>query len=422
MTPTSGAPPSSIRALDPLVEVEKLRDHLASHDKPIAFLFGAGTSAGVLGTDGKPLVPAVAELTGRCQTAVEALGGAFGNAWKQIVAGLPADRRTIEDILSAVRSMRTVVTGKDKLAGLGADELSALESELQQTISREARPPDNRFPDELPHAALGRWLRRIERSLPVEIFTTNYDTLIERALEAEWVPVFDGFVGAHRPFFSATSLAREAMAPGRRWTRVWKIHGSVTWTSSGGPTEARILRGPETASGELILPSLLKYDESRKQPYVAMMDRLGRVLTEREDAVLVTCGYSFGDQHINEVILESLEANPRLHVFALCHSDPPLGSELVRAAKRHGNILVLARRRAIVGSREGEWRLSDPALGATRLDGLFRPEGAGAGGNKPATTGGSGATGAAGTGTGQLALGDVNVLCLLLDRIAGADA
>jgi hypothetical protein len=169
----------------------------------------------------------------------------------------------------------------------------------------------------------------------------------------------------------------------------------------------------------LILPSLLKYDESRKQPYVAMMDRLGRVLTEREDVVLVTCGYSFSDQHINEVVFESLDANPRLHVFALCHSDPPATSQLVRAATRHPNILVLARRRAIVGSREGEWRLSDPALGASRLDGLFEPDSPGGGSGTPAS---AGASGAAVTATGKLALGDINVLCLLLDRIAGADA
>jgi hypothetical protein len=352
-----GAPSPSSRWFDPLAEVQKLRDHLASHDKPIAFLFGAGTSAGVRGADGKPLVPAVAELTKRCRLAVEGLGGPFADAWKRIVTGLPADHRTIEDVLSAVRTMRIVVSGSDQLAGLGPDELKTLETELQKTISREARPEASRFPTKLPHAALGRWLRRIERSLPVEIFTTNYDTVIERALEEEWVPVFDGFIGAHRPFFSAASLAREAMAPGRRWTRLWKIHGSVTWTSVGSPNDTRILRGPETESGELILPSLLKYDESRKQPYVAMMDRLGRVLTEREDAILVACGYSFSDQHINEVIFESLEANPRLHAFALCHSDPAAASELVRAARRHGNILVLGRRRAssAVGRASGDW-------------------------------------------------------------------
>lgn len=43
---------------DPRREIEKLRDHLASHDKALMFLFGAGTSCAVTGTDGTALVPA----------------------------------------------------------------------------------------------------------------------------------------------------------------------------------------------------------------------------------------------------------------------------------------------------------------------------------------------------------------------------
>ena len=63
-----------------------LRDHLASHDRPIAFLFGAGTSravncAPIDPTTGKsskfvPLVPAIAGLTAECQSAVENMGTA----------------------------------------------------------------------------------------------------------------------------------------------------------------------------------------------------------------------------------------------------------------------------------------------------------------------------------------------------------
>jgi hypothetical protein len=257
----------------------------------------------------------------------------------------------------------------------------------------------------LPHKALARWIRRIDRPLPVEIFTTNYDTLFERALEQDWVPIFDGFVGAHRPFFSPASLARDPMAPGRRWTRLWKVHGSVTWSSAGG--DSRIVRGEEQESGELILPSLLKYDESRKQPYLAMMDRLRRFLTEREDAILVAAGYSFGDQHINEVIFEALEGNRRLHVFALCFDQPAADSELEIAARRHGNILVFGLERAIVGSREGSWALRDPTT-ATRLNGIFDIHGTG-----------SAAAGA--PATGRLRLGDFNVLCTLFDRVAGSD-
>lgn len=401
---------------DPAVETQKLRDHLASHDKPIAFLFGAGTSAAVAGTDGKPLVPTVAVLTERVADAVRAKSPRFKAAWDAIVAALPADQRTIEDVLSAVRRMCAAVIGSDKLAGLNAAQLTELEQTIQHTIAREVRPEAARFPDTLPHQSLGRWLGRIDRPTPVEIFTTNYDTLIERALETEWVPLFDGFVGAREPFFSPASLAREPMAPGRRWTRLWKVHGSVNWSARSGPSLGdRIVRGPENDVGEMILPSQLKYDESRKQPYLAMIDRFRRVLTEREDAVLVTAGYSFGDQHLNEVILEALDANPRLHVFALCFEDPEPDSELGREARRRNNIIVLGPKEAIVGGRVGSWLLRDPGRSVGRVADIFdiKPMGGTA-------SGGTAAGGA--TATGTLVLGDFNKLCVLLDQIVGSDA
>jgi hypothetical protein len=404
LTPAPTSTPA--RAFDPAIETQKLRDHLASHDKPITFLFGAGTSAAVIGVDGKSLVPAVAELTKRCRAAVLALGAEFAPAWDAILEGLPTDRRTIEDILSAVRQMREVVHNDDKLAGLDATQLQALVDGIQQAISREVRPDASRVPAELPHHQLGRWIHRIERSCAVEIFTLNYDTLLERGLEDEWVPVFDGFIGAHRPFFSSASLAREPMAPGRRWTRLWKIHGSVTWSleERGSDNASRVLRGEEHDSGELILPSLLKYDESRKQPYVAMIDRLRRQLAEREDAILVTAGYSFGDQHINEVIFEALAANPRLHAFALCFNDPPTDGELMRAAARQRNLLVLAPRLAVVGGQAGPWMLRDPDADGGRVAGFFTPD-----------------TTVHGPVAGALSLGDFNVLCKLLDQIARGD-
>lgn len=392
------------RTFDPAVETQKLRDHLASHDKPIAFLLGAGASAAVRATDGESLIPAVMELTSRCATAVEAIDDQAATAWELISQSLDSGRRNIEEILSAVRRMESAITGDDRLVGLSREQLKSTESVIQKTIAREVKPAQARFPDALPHLAMGRWIRRIDRSCPIEIFTTNYDTLIERALEQEWVPIFDGFVGARRPFFSGASLAREPMAPGRRWTRLWKIHGSITWSiiDKGSPLQ-RIVRGEEEEQGELILPSLMKYDESRKQPYLAILDRLRRVLTDYEDAILITAGYSFGDEHINEVLFEALDANPRLHVFALCHGDPAPDHALHQAALRRSNILVLGKTEAIVGGHRGTWRLTDPD-GPTveRVAGIFEPD-------------------AAGSATGTMAIGDFNVLCELLDSIAGSN-
>jgi len=88
------------RTFDPVTEVQKLRDHLSSHDKPIAMLFGAGTSCAVQATDGKPLIPAVAALTESCEQSALSLGPPFPDAWTLIRDSLPETRRDIEEILS----------------------------------------------------------------------------------------------------------------------------------------------------------------------------------------------------------------------------------------------------------------------------------------------------------------------------------
>lgn len=69
--------------------IADLRDHLARHDKPIAFLFGAGTSCSVKTAGagvgaGKPLIPAVAGLTEVCKREVESLGKPFQEAWHKV--------------------------------------------------------------------------------------------------------------------------------------------------------------------------------------------------------------------------------------------------------------------------------------------------------------------------------------------------
>lgn len=357
---------------DPRREVEKLREHLAAHDKPIAFLLGAGTSCSVRDAAGLPLIPTVRELGVRCQTAVEALGDGHRDAYLAIRNELALSRPdpTIEDILSAVRHKVTAMTSGDQLAGTDRSHLEGIERAIREAIAIAVTPDPSAVPTTLPHHALARWISRVSRTNPVEIFTTNYDTLLEQALEQELVPVFDGFVGSRQPFFAPGSLLHENSAPGSDWCRLWKIHGSVNWhwsTSTSG--ERRIVRTHESTDGELILPSYEKYEQSRKQPYVAMLDRLARFLTVREDAVLICLGYSFGDQHINEILFDALGVRDRVHVFAVQYADPAADSDLYCKALRRPNLVVYSPSQAIVGASQGAWRLVEPV--DNRLAGLL---------------------------------------------------
>ncbi len=357
--------------------IADLRDHLARHDKPIAFLFGAGTSCCVKavvaegGGPGKPLIPAVAGLTELCAAEVLKLGKDYAEAWTNVQSQCGRDGKpgNIEDILSRLRMMLAAIGEHDKLLGLDRTGIGKFEETVRRTIAQIATPALKEIPEETPHRSMARWLAKTSRLQPVEVFTLNYDVLIEMAFEAERIPLFDGFVGSHRPFFLAESLRRPEVAPGLNWVRLWKMHGSVTWRRENEDGRERIVRGEPDASGEMILPSFHKYDESRRQPYAAFIDRLTRFL-DQDDALLVTSGFSFGDEHINSVIFSVIENRPRTHVYALQFSDVAEEHDLFKRALRQKNLIVVGPNAGIIGGRRAEWSLDEPA---PFVDVVFEP-------------------------------------------------
>ncbi len=338
------------------------RDHLARHDKRVAFLFGAGTSCAVRilspddGNEDKPLIPDVAALTELCETTIKAVGIPYAKAWDSIWSGCKETKQSpnVEDVLSRLRMMLGAIGTSESLAGLSKAQLSNFEELLRREIARVANPQLDGVAEALPHRQFARWLIKVARQHPVEMFTVNNDILVELALEAERVPILDGFVGSYQPFFHPDSLRHKELAPGENYTRLWKMHGSVTWRKETISGRVRVVRGSPDQSGEMILPSFQKYDESRQQPYAAFTDRLTRFL-ELDDALLVVCGFGFGDQHINDLIFEALENRPRTHVYALQYVDPDQDSDLVRRSYHLHNMIVVGPDAGIIGGRHAKW-------------------------------------------------------------------
>jgi SIR2-like domain len=399
---------------DPRREVEKLREQLGTHDGTLTFLVGAGASCAAKGTDGAGLIPAIAEMTGRCEQAVAEFGSGEWAAYAAVAEeratslGRPAN---VEDVLSRVRTKLSAMVSGDTLAGASHIQLEKIEETIRTTIADAARPAEDRIPAVLPHHSLARWISRLERASPIEIFTTNYDTLLERALEDERVAVFDGFTGSRRPYFLPISMTHAPSMPGNAWTRLWKLHGSVNWSweDFSANSSRRIVRGVERGDGEVIFPSLHKYDESRKQPYLSMLDRLTHILERPAGAVLVVVGYSFGDEHINEIIFDALEAHDRTHVIALQYQELDDEHELMSRASRRRNLLVYGPTTAVVAGERRPWALADPVDDRTAelLDIPFDSDAA----PEPDSV----ATG------GRFRLGDFNYFAQFLDSISGDD-
>jgi hypothetical protein len=185
---------------------------------------------------------------------------------------------------------------------------------------------------------------------------------MEQAFEDQRVPYFDGFVGVRRPFLEAQAMEEGDHLPAR-WARLWKLHGSINWRHD----ERGVFRAESFTSDPgalpVIYPSELKYEQSRKMPYLAMIDRLKGFL-RRPNAILVVVGFSFSDQHLNEVLVSSLAGNPTGVVFALQFLGLGDYGHLFAESRRRHNLLAFARDQAIAGTREGSW--TSDAVGGPR--------------------------------------------------------
>lgn len=370
---------------DPYDLIGRLRDHLSAHDTPISFLMGAGTSSAVniapippagAGPRGyKPLIPAVVGLTAEVRLECIAADPSFETVWESLVSACE-ERKTdpnIESLLGLLRLTIQAITPSASAFGLDASGLKSLERQIQTAIADVTSPDDSTIPPHTPHDDFAQWVRNARRAQPVEIFTTNYDVLIERSLELAGIPIFDGFVGSYLPFFFPSAVESAEAAD---WTRVWKIHGSVTWSSVDSVTVRRV----GGLNGTMILPSHLKYDESRKMPYLALMDRLSNCAS-RSNSVIVTAGYSWSDEHINETLLSAMAATPSSAIFALLYDDIQESNPLVQYAKKHQNLTVVGPRSAVVRGQLAPWETATSPSNAlvSVLRDYFTPDVAGPG-------------------------------------------
>lgn len=177
-----------------------------------------------------------------------------------------------------------------------------------------------------------------DRSLPRPwIFTTNYDHFSELAMDRLGIPYANGFSGVVERRFNPASfryaLAEQLDVASRKWTAVdafvylCKLHGSVTWTEDDhGLFPIKEVWPPASANQMLIYPTPAKQNSSLGSPYADLFREFQSRIV-REQSVLITAGYAFGDEHLNNIIYQALTIPTfRLVVFA----SPDAGGEIAK--------------------------------------------------------------------------------------------
>ena len=171
----------------------------------------------------------------------------------------------------------------------------------------------------------------------LNIFTTNYDRLIEYGAELAGIRLIDRFVGTINPVFrsSRVEVDMHYNPPGIRGeprylegvVQFTKLHGSLDWAMCDdvvrrvalpyGADSIEKYSNPDDTL--MIYPNAAKDRETSEYPYVELFRDLASTVC-RPNSTLVLYGYSFGDQHINRVI-EDMLTIPSTHLVIISWSD-----------------------------------------------------------------------------------------------------
>lgn len=329
-----------------------LRQVLSQGRKRIGLFVGAGAPVGIkvcdqnqIIPDGKPLIPDVAGLT-------KIVMGSLNESEQVLIKALfkGKDNANIEDILTKIRKLSHVI-GDEKIHGIDGKQYAELAEKICNEIGKIVAPM---LPmDENPYSELVSWVGGIDRQHPVEIFTPNYDLLIEEAFERAKLPFFDGFSGTFEPFFDASSLNGDVLPS--RWSRVWKIHGSLGWKIE----KDSIVRTGDRSAANLIYPEHLKYEHISRQPFSALFERLRNFLCS-PDTLLICSGFSFADAHIVSVFEETLASNAHVSILAFQFSSIDRTSAAAKLAMKRPNLSLYGPDAAIVSGVYGKWLPGKP--------------------------------------------------------------
>ncbi|WP_396175811.1 SIR2 family protein [Flavobacterium sp.] len=168
------------------------------------------------------------------------------------------------------------------------------------------------------------------RNESVWIFTTNYDLVFELAASIAKIPIYNGFEGIVQRFFDVEriELTYGKINSNRRFEpfnephiKLIKLHGSISWFKDGDDV-IESFNQDKRDDRCMILPKRTKVTETLESPYDKLF-RYASSVIGKQCKYIVSCGYSYRDEHINDILFFPKLRNNSLRVFALAKDETP---------------------------------------------------------------------------------------------------
>ena len=187
------------------------------------------------------------------------------------------------------------------------------------------------------------------------IFTSNYDLAFEYAFDNLGIKYIDGFSGFHHRYFKPETFNYDVFYPGsttagkvqriEKVVRYFKLHGSISWVSDNERSSSNIYgieempielikRKAKDGSERFSYGNLMVYPTAVKKSYTldlpySELFRHFAYCTSQPQSVLFTVGYSFCDEHFNDIIYQAL-SNPSFTLIIVDYNGSQKSAEIKR--------------------------------------------------------------------------------------------
>jgi hypothetical protein len=216
-----------------------------------------------------------------------------------------------------------------------------------------------------PHLAfLSKLVVRDSNLGRTHLFTLNYDTLFEQAMELLGIQYFDGFTGRADARFDPSVYGLDIYYPGEvaegrvrrfdKFMHFYKLHGSIHWHVDNGELRARhpdlrayqgysslsanqkekfLAKFNPTQDAVGILPTANKFVQTLTMPF-AHLFRSFQIRLSAPQTFLLVLGYGFGDDHVTRII-ETALMNPSLVMLVV---EPNPNSPTLERIRRYKDL------------------------------------------------------------------------------------
>jgi hypothetical protein len=234
-------------------------------------------------------------------------------------------------------------------------------------------------------------------SKEVNLFTTNIDIFLEKAVERIGLECNDGFSGRFNPWFTISNFKKSHFRRSPQYdnlselptVNLLKLHGSLTWQLQAierigfsvdlghvrsartiAVTPALLLPVDDGAAFDtltsrckgnkadatvdeflgaydalpIVNPTKAKFRETLLNQTHYELLRIYSNELEKENTVLFAMGFSFADEHIREITLRAANSNPTLMIYAIAYDSNAavdIRARLPRLSIRNDNIVIV---------------------------------------------------------------------------------